>query len=242
MITMPHTFPMRGKSILNGNGSSNQEIHTFSLQTGYAQTNSVPENLHSLASSDSSHVALSVASSAPNTSIGIGTNRHSGLSRLPLVASKAPVSGQTKPNNNVSKKARSKTKPVKIVTTPPVANQEHLEPPIGNGPFRCVVCSKEFLKYALFKRHKNEHLDEKAFRCRLCSMSFNFEENFNLHKMLHEAEKDGNLQCKVCPAKFSRFASLKSHLRIHEKNENLVCQECGDEFSTQLRLDAHTGM
>ncbi|ODM96660.1 putative zinc finger protein [Orchesella cincta] len=103
----------------------------------------------------------------------------------------------------------------------PVLSDE-IEPP-GKGQFRCTVCSKTFLKFNLYNRHKQEHLDDKAF----------------LHMIFHEAEATGCLQCKNCPAKFSRLASLKSHLKVHEKEEMVTCQQCGDEFPTTARLNTH---
>jgi len=123
----------------------------------------------------------------------------------------------------------------------PIIVSEDIEPPIGKGPHVCSDCGKTFLKWAHFKRHKAEHLDEKSFRCSVCSMSFNYESNLTLHTMIHDAEANGSLECKMCPAKFSRMASLKSHVRVHEKEENLVCTECGDEFATEVRLQNHLG-
>lgn len=118
--------------------------------------------------------------------------------------------------------------------------QNPVQPPRGKGPFSCQ-CGKTFAKWTIFKRHKQEHLDDKAFSCNVCTMSFNFESNLNLHKTLHRAETTGCLQCQQCPAKFSRLAGLKSHLRMHEKDEMVLCNECGDEFSTTARLNIHLG-
>lgn len=115
------------------------------------------------------------------------------------------------------------------------------EPPAKKGPHKCPICSKVFTNWLPFRRHRQEHLNEKPFVCKLCRESFNFEENLKLHEMMHEAESSGCLKCRVCEVKFLRFASFKNHLRVHEKDELCVCQECGDEFSTMAMLKSHIG-
>ncbi len=121
------------------------------------------------------------------------------------------------------------------------AASSSIGPPIKKGPHRCPICSKVFANWLPFRRHRQEHLNEKPHVCKVCRESFNFEVNLNLHEMIHEAESTGNLQCRVCEVKFLRFASFKNHLRVHEKDELCVCQECGDEFSTMAMLKSHIG-
>lgn len=116
-----------------------------------------------------------------------------------------------------------------------------IEPPVKKGPHRCPICSKLFTNWLPFRRHRQEHLNEKPHVCKVCRESFNFEVNLKLHEMIHEAESSGCLQCRVCEVKFLRFASFKNHLRVHEKDELCVCQECGDEFSTMAMLKSHIG-
>src|SRR4051812_17781498 len=108
MITMPNGFPMRGKSILNGN--SNQEIHTFSIQTGFVQTSN-SNNHESLNSFVTSLASNSSQLAIPTVS---GQNELVNYRQPATVASKpTPVSSiQTVPTSTKShvpkKKPRSK--------------------------------------------------------------------------------------------------------------------------------------
>ncbi|XP_076223167.1 uncharacterized protein LOC116428332 isoform X2 [Nomia melanderi] len=101
---------------------------------------------------------------------------------------------------------------------------------------RCEICQQEFTKQALYKKHMENHAQEKPHRCPKCSASFNVPTNFTLHMATHNT---GDPKCPECGKKFARMASLKSHMLLHEKEENLFCTECEDVFSTKAQLDAH---
>ena len=131
--------------------------------------------------------------------------------------------------------------PRSVSGVPRARHDDHVDSPVGKGPFKCDVCTKVFPRWPQLKRHKAEHEDDKVFRCSKCSLTFNYDSNLKVHTLLHSAEESGCLECQLCPAKFSRLASLKSHLRVHEKDDNLLCSECGDEFPTKARLEAHLG-
>nr|XP_033206407.1 zinc finger protein 91-like isoform X1 [Bombus vancouverensis nearcticus] len=100
----------------------------------------------------------------------------------------------------------------------------------------CDICHQEFGKQALYRKHMENHAEEKPHRCPKCSASFNVPTNFTLHMATHNT---GEPKCPECGKKFARMASLKSHMLLHEKEENLFCTECEDAFSTKTQLDAH---
>ncbi|XP_043265068.1 zinc finger protein 236-like [Colletes gigas] len=106
----------------------------------------------------------------------------------------------------------------------------------GKESLRCDICQQEFTKQTLYKRHMENHAEEKPHRCPKCSASFNVPTNFTLHMATHNT---GEPKCPECGRKFARMASLKSHMLLHEKEENLFCTECEDAFSTKAQLDAH---
>lgn len=97
---------------------------------------------------------------------------------------------------------------------------------------RCSVCGQEFDKQSLYRKHMDQHGEEKPHCCPKCSTSFNIPTNFTLHMATHNT---GELKCPECGRKFARMASLKSHILLHMKEENLFCTECEDAFSTKVR-------
>ncbi|XP_011330673.2 zinc finger protein 236 isoform X2 [Ooceraea biroi] len=103
-------------------------------------------------------------------------------------------------------------------------------------PLKCDICRQEFTKQTLYRRHMENHAEEKPHRCPKCPASFNIPTNFTLHMATHNT---GDPKCPECGRKYARMASLKSHMLLHEKEENLFCTECEDAFSTKAQLDAH---
>ncbi|XP_043500967.1 zinc finger protein 236-like isoform X1 [Polistes fuscatus] len=101
---------------------------------------------------------------------------------------------------------------------------------------KCNVCGQEFDKQSLYRKHMDQHAEEKPHRCPKCSASFNIPTNFTLHMATHNT---GEPKCPECGRKFARMASLKSHMSLHVKEENLFCTECEDAFPTKAQLDAH---
>ncbi|XP_076244279.1 uncharacterized protein LOC143185274 isoform X2 [Calliopsis andreniformis] len=106
----------------------------------------------------------------------------------------------------------------------------------GKECLRCDICQQEFIKQTVYRKHMENHAEEKPHRCPKCSASFNVPTNFTLHMATHNT---GEPKCPECGRKFARMASLKSHMLLHEKEENLFCTECEDAFSTKAQLDAH---
>ncbi|XP_076670030.1 uncharacterized protein LOC143369679 isoform X2 [Andrena cerasifolii] len=101
---------------------------------------------------------------------------------------------------------------------------------------KCDICQQEFTKQTLYRKHMENHAQEKPHRCPKCSASFNVPTNFTLHMATHNT---GEPKCPECGRKFARMASLKSHMLLHEREENLFCTECEDAFSTKAQLDVH---
>ncbi|XP_018394951.1 PREDICTED: zinc finger protein 260-like isoform X1 [Cyphomyrmex costatus] len=95
---------------------------------------------------------------------------------------------------------------------------------------QCDICSQEFTKQTLYRKHMENHAEEKPHRCPKCPASFNIPTNFTLHMATHNT---GDPKCPECGRKYARMASLKSHMLLHEKEENLFCTECEDAFSTK---------
>lgn len=92
---------------------------------------------------------------------------------------------------------------------------------------KCDICGQEFTKQMLYRRHMENHAEEKPHRCPKCPASFNIPTNFTLHMATHNI---GDPKCPECGRKYTRMASLKSHMLLHVKEENLFCTECEDAW------------
>lgn len=100
---------------------------------------------------------------------------------------------------------------------------------------KCKICN-EVLKISKFKKHMEEHRNEKTFNCTQCSEGFNVRENYTLHMALHQ---EGDLRCPACNRKFHRYASLKGHLAMHQVEETFNCLECQAEFDREEEYFDH---
>ncbi|XP_017879983.1 zinc finger protein 236-like isoform X2 [Ceratina calcarata] len=156
----------------------------------------------------------------------IGTHESQSLLQSPLLAIDSEKDdGNYKPNEPIVKKNNA-GRPKK---NPDV-------PLKGPDSLKCDICQQEFVKQSLYRKHMENHAEEKPYRCPKCSASFNVPSNFTLHMATHNTSEP---KCPECGKKFTRMASLKSHMLLHEKEENLFCTECEDAFSTKAQLDAH---
>lgn len=141
---------------------------------------------------------------------------------------KDETSSKEKSVNPVAKKNNS-GRPKKSKAISSISSQD-------TNSLMCDICHQEFGKQTLYRKHMENHAEEKPHRCPKCSASFNVPTNFTLHMATHNT---GEPKCPECGKKFARMASLKSHMLLHEKEENLFCTECEDAFSTKTQLDAH---
>ena len=64
------------------------------------------------------------------------------------------------------------------------------------------------------------YLGERPFKCDECGREFNHRSHFNNHLRIHTGEKP--FKCEICEKDFSRKASLRYHMKVHNKSDGRV--------------------
>ncbi|XP_061469517.1 uncharacterized protein LOC133378920 [Rhineura floridana] len=95
---------------------------------------------------------------------------------------------------------------------------------IGQQPYKCLECGKNFRLSASLTNHRRTHMGEKPYKCMECGKGFSLNRDLAYHQIIHTGEKP--------------YQYLACHQRIHTGEKPYQCLECGKSFnrSTNFRL------
>lgn len=108
---------------------------------------------------------------------------------------------------------------------------------IGEKPYTCTDCGKQFKTSSDWRRHERIHTGERRYGCKLCGQKFIQGWHLKQHERMHSDYRP--FTCELCGKKFRGKDGLKHHLRAHSGIKNFTCQTCGKAFSTKKYLGDH---
>jgi uncharacterized Zn-finger protein len=99
------------------------------------------------------------------------------------------------------------------------------------------VCSKDFSRNDLLKKHYRTHIGTKIYKCEICNKHFSQKENHVIHSFIHTGKNP--YTCEVCNRMLSQGGHLNAHKLIHTGEKPYSCDVCSKTFPVREKLRRH---
>ncbi|XP_055586645.1 gastrula zinc finger protein XlCGF57.1-like [Uranotaenia lowii] len=116
---------------------------------------------------------------------------------------------------------------------------------LGEKPFVCDLCGKEFSQKTILETHHSTHVQDKNFDCEVCQKKFKSKKLLDLHLKRHlkvsmpkNSEPYDPVECDICQKVYSNKLSLRTHKQMHT-DFKIECSFCGKHFKIMAHLKVH---
>lgn len=102
----------------------------------------------------------------------------------------------------------------------------------------CPICKITCIRTSL-AQHMKIHLGDKPFTCNVCSKEFSTNWNLQMHKWTHASRNSKPYKCKQCKCAFYLLSSYQAHVRSHRNIRPYTCNYCGRQFIRKYNCVRH---
>ena len=106
---------------------------------------------------------------------------------------------------------------------------------------KCIKCTKKFLKFTIFERHKQFHRLSSVYECPNCFKPLDSIKKIIRHKSMH-LKKERNFECFSCKKEFSKYVTLLSHFESSVCNWKKISKKKGHKKESTTTVSSKLGM
>ena len=90
-----------------------------------------------------------------------------------------------------------------------------MAPPVGERPYPCDQCGRQFVSQGILKTHQKTHTGLKEHICHVCDASFTTNGSLTRHMMIHSTLLP--FKCPLCQENFRTAFLCKKHMKTHRE-------------------------